>query len=425
MDPMTRVDTLPNGLRLAVTPMPHMESVAVGLWTEAGSRHESTAEHGMAHFVEHLVFKGTPTRDAETISREIEGLGASVDAFTVEDHTAYHAKGPADQFAPLFGAMADFYRNPVFDPADIESERQVIGEEIAMVRDQPSQWLEDVASEAAWGAEHPLGRSITGTEESLASFRRGDVVGFFQRAYSAANTVVSVAGRIDAEEVIALVGETFGDAEKGARVEAEAAPDFRTGIRFEKAEDQEQDQISLAFPGVHRHDPDRFAWKLLNTILGENMSSRLFQEVREKRALCYEVQSDLVSFADAGLTQIYLALSPGHVGEALEAIASIGESLARDGVTEAELAAAKSYLVGQSRVSLENTSSRMMWSGECLLFFGSMRDPEEVHQAIFEVTPEEVKAAAQKMFDPFLFSAALIGAEKSAERLERWRTAVG
>ena len=164
MPPTTRIHRLDNGIRLATVSMPHMASVAFGLWTDAGSRHESDREHGMAHFVEHMLFKGTPTRSAEDISRHIESLGASIDGFTVEDHTAYQVKGPAERFEPLFDVLADLYSNPVLEPEEIESEKAVIREEIAMVRDQPSQYLDDLISEAVWGAGHPLGRSITGTE---------------------------------------------------------------------------------------------------------------------------------------------------------------------------------------------------------------------------------------------------------------------
>lgn len=423
LDPV--LQRLDNGVRIAAVPMPHMESVSIGLWTDVGSRHESEEEHGMAHFIEHMLFKGTPSRTCAQISREIEGLGSSIDGFTVEDHTGYQAKAPAGKFDELFSVLADFYRNPTIDPTDLEHERLVIHEEIAMVRDQPSQFIEDIISEAAWGANHPLGRSITGTNESLDAFSRGDVLQFFQRAYCGANTVISVAGNVEPDAVFDAVSREFADLGRGRKFDFEAAPSPLSGHRYEEVFDPEQTHLSLAFPGVARSDRRRYARKLLDVILGENMSSRLFQELREKRALCYEVQSDLVSFSDEGLLQIYVAVTTENLSEALEGITNVVSGLAQDGVTEQELETAKSYLVGQSRVSLENTASRMMWAGECLLFFDDWIDPAEVHRKIEAVTLEEVHLEAMRVFSGRQFSSALIGPIEANGVLEDWRETVG
>ncbi|MEM6279609.1 MAG: pitrilysin family protein [Verrucomicrobiota bacterium] len=410
-----------NGVRLATTRMPHMESVAVGLWADAGSRHEHSREHGMAHLVEHMLFKGTPTRSAQTISREIEGLGSSIDGYTMEDHTAYHAKAPAAKFEQLFDTLSDLYLRPVMDPTDLEIEKQIIHEEIAMVRDVPSQWLEDLISEATWGSQHPLGRSITGTSTTLEAFQRDDVLQFYRRAYSGANTVISIAGNIDPNEVAGLVRSKFGSLAEGSPLAFAAAPDPQPEHRFEEEDDQEQTHLALSFEGVTRHDPSRYAVKLLSVILGENMSSRLFQELREEKALCYEVQSDCVSFDDAGLVQIYLALSPQNLEEALVSISQIASDLVRNGVSASELEEAKSFLVGQSRISLENTAAQMMWAGECLLFFDELRESEEAHRRILETTLEEVHKAAQHLFDPMAFSSALVGPGESDALLRQWR----
>lgn len=412
---------LDNGVRLATTRMPHMESAAIGLWADAGSRHEHPREHGMAHLVEHMLFKGTPTRSAEMISREIEGLGSSLDGYTVEDHTAYHAKAPASQFEQLFDTLSDLYLRPVLDPGDLDAEKHVIYEEIAMVRDVPSQWLEDLISEATWGENHPLGRSITGTNSTLERFQRDDVLSFFRRAYCGENTVISVAGNIDPNEVVDIVAARFADLEPGAPIPFAAAPDPQPDHRFEEEDDQEQTHLALSFEGVNRHDPTRYAMKLLSVILGENMSSRLFQELREEKALCYEVQSDFVSFDDAGLVQIFLALSPGNLEEALISISRIASDLVRNGVSPSELEEAKSFVIGQSRISLENTAAQMMWGGECLLFFDELRNPEEAHRRIAETTLEEVHEAARRIFDPMAFSSALVGPRESDALLQEWR----
>ena len=293
-----------------------------------------------------------------------------------------------------------------------------------MVRDQPSQHLEDLVSEAAWGEKHPLGRSITGTDLSLDSFQRDDVERFFHAGYCGANTIVSVAGNIEHDQVADVVSAQLGSIPAGAPIVFEPAPKPYTNHRFREEKAQEQVHFSLSYEGVNRYDPARFAHKLLNVILGENMSSRLFQELREKRGLCYEVQSDFVSFADAGLIQIYLALSPGHLQEALGAIDEVLRELAENGVSESELESAKAYIVGQSRISLENTASQMMWAGECFLFFDDWRDPEEAHQKIEETSLSDVHAAAKQLFGTRSFSSALIGPAESNTVVEDWRRAV-
>lgn len=415
---------LDNGARLAVVEMPHMESVSVGLWADVGSRHETPAQHGMAHLVEHMLFKGTPTRSAVQISREIESLGSSIDGYTVEDHTTYQAKAPAERFEDLFDILADFYLRPVMDPTDLETEKQVIHEEIAMVHDQPAQLLEDLISEATWGEDHPLGRSITGTNESLDALQRDDVFGFFRRAYCAENTVVSVAGAVEADRVADVVGSRFEMLDPGAPASYASAFDPLPDHRFVEAEDQEQTHLALSFDAVHRHDPLRYAVKLLSVILGENMSSRLFQELREERALCYEVQSDLVSFDDAGLLQIFLALSPRNLEEALHAISRILQRIVRDGISSEELEGAKSYVIGQSRVSLENTQSQMLWAGECALFYDELKNAEKIHEEVASLSVETVWGAARKIFDPLAFSSAVIGPVESDLALQNWRNSI-
>lgn len=420
MLPDTRVHRLPNGIRLATISMPHMASVSMGIWAGGGSRHETDREHGMAHLVEHLLFKGTRERTAEEISRHIESLGASIDGFTVEDHTAYQIKGPAEKFGRLFEVLADLYLNPEFDPLEIDSERQVIREEIAMVHDQPSQYLDDLISEAVWGRDHPLGRSITGTEESLEAIRRADIVDFHSRIYRGRHTVVSVAGNIRHEEVAEIVAARLAALPAGEPLPCAPADPAHSQHRFHEDSGQEQSHLALSFRNFDRHDPRRYAHKLLNVILGENMSSRLFQEIREQRGLCYEVQSDLVSFADAGALQIYLALSPGNLSEALGSISEILEDLRNRGVQKDELEEAKSYVIGQNRISLENTASQMMWAGESLLYFDDWIDPEEAHGLLEKVTLADVHEAATEAFDPKTLCSAIIGSAESRSRLAQW-----
>lgn len=289
-----------------------------------------------------------------------------------------------------------------------------------MVHDQPSQHLDDLISEAVWGRDHPLGRSITGTEESLESFRRADVAAFHRRCYSGRNTVVSIAGNIDHEEAAARVAGRLADLPAGDAVQCDPAGSSEERHRFHEDGGQEQAHVALSFRSVDRHDPARYAHKLLNVILGENMSSRLFQVIREQRGLCYEIQSDLVSFSDAGVLQVYLALGPTHLSQALEGISGILRDLRELGARERELSEAKSYVVGQNRISLENTSSQMMWAGESLLFFDEWLDPEVAHRHLQQVTLDEIRAAAREAFDPATLCTAIIGPAESRSKLARW-----
>ncbi|MBL9160426.1 MAG: insulinase family protein [Verrucomicrobiales bacterium] len=410
---------LPNGIRLATIEMPYMQSVAVGFWTGTGSRHESAGQNGIAHYIEHLLFKGTADRTAEEISRQVERIGGSIDAFTTEDHTAYQVKGPAEQLEPLVDVLADLYQHPRFDPDDLENERNVIREEIAMVRDQPSQWLEDLTSAAAW-PDHPLGRPITGTEATLASLDRSAVAGFHRAAYTAGQTIVTVAGRVTHQDVLDQIAPRLADLPAGTPLVAEPAPAPAPGFGFARRDDLEQAHLAVGFHACGRHDEARYAQKLLNVLLGENMSSRLFQELRERDGLCYEVQSDIMSFEDAGLLHIYVALDPAEAIRALKTLRAILADFVNRPPSDESLDEAKSYLIGQSRIALENTASQMMWAGECLLSFGEVIDPEIVHQRLAAVTPSEVRAMANRIFRADGLVTAAVGPRTMEKGLRAW-----
>ena len=420
MSVRTQLSTLPNGVRVATTEMPHMQSVAIGFWTATGSRHEPDEWGGVAHFIEHLLFKGTPERSAEEISRQVERLGGSIDAFTTEDHTAYQVKGPADQLEPLLDVLSDFYQHPVFDPAELENERSVIHEEIAMVRDQPGQWLEDLTSAAAW-PDHPLGRPITGTSTSLDRLDRESVKRFFEATYTPDRTVVSVAGRVSHEEVLSLLESRLIDLPGSDPLPERGEPVPVAGFTFGAREDLEQAHLAVGFHACGRHDEERYAQKLLNVLLGENMSSRLFQEIREREALCYEIQSDVMAFEDVGLLHVYVALDPEEVDRVLSLVRRILAGFVDRPPSEEELAEAKSYVIGQSRIAFENTATQMMWSGECLLSFDSLVDPETVHQRLQAVTPEEIQALAGRLIRRDRLVLAAVGPSSLRPALEAWR----
>lgn len=419
MHARTQLATLPNGVRIATVEMPHMESVSIGFWTGVGTRHETVENNGVAHFLEHLLFKGTATRSAEAISRQVERVGGSIDAFTSEDHTAYQVKGPADRLDPLLEVLADLYQHPRLDPADIDLERNVIREEIAMVRDQPAQWLEDLSSGAAWPG-HPLGFPITGTVKSLGRIDREAAASFHHSAYTTSQTVVSVAGRIVHSEVLDRLSPLLADMASGPALDAVTAPPPAPGFAFARRDDLEQAHLSIAFHGCGRHDESRYAQKLLNVLLGENSSSRLFQEVRERAGLCYEISSDIMAFEDTGLISIYVALDPGEIARALRTVRSIVDSFSKVDPPESDLDEAKSYLIGQSCIALENTAAQMMWAGECLLSFNEVIDPEVVHRRLASVGPAEIRDLAKKLFVPGRLVITGIGPGKMERQMREW-----
>ncbi|MCB1229075.1 MAG: insulinase family protein [Verrucomicrobiae bacterium] len=408
MSDRTHLTTLPSGVRVATIEMPHMQSASIGFWTGTGSRQETAENNGVAHFIEHLLFKGTENRSGEDISRQIERLGASIDAFTTEDHTAYQVKGPAEQLEPLLDVMVDMFQHPRFEPDDLENERNVIHEEIAMVRDQPSQWLEDLTSAAAW-PDHPLGRPITGTSESLDRIDRQAVLDFYHSAYSASQTVITVAGRVEHAQVIDQLQRFLGDLKAAPSLPTETGTAAGRGFEFASRDDLEQAHLAVGFHACGRHDETRYAQKLLNVMLGENMSSRLFQELREREGLCYEIQSDLMSFEETGLLHIYVALDPDQLPRALDQLHRVLRGFVEKAPSVQELDEAKSYVIGQSRIALENTAAQMSWAGECLLSFDTVIDPETVHRRLSAVVPDEIQALAERLFRAELLVTAAVG----------------
>ncbi len=413
---------LANGVRVATAEMPHMASVSLGLWAAVGSRHETDAEHGAAHFIEHLLFKGTPARSASAIAREIEGIGGSLDAYTSEDHTCYYSKGPADMFGPMADVLVDMYQHPSLKPADIDNERSVINEEIAMVHDQPSQYLDDILSAAAWGGNHPLGRSIAGTVESLARLDRTRLQSFFNRTYTGHQTVVTAAGAITHQQVLEEIGPRLEAMPAGQPLPIQG-PRLQTGDKgFGLATmDTEQVHFSVAFLAHDRHREERYTQKLLCVLLGENMSSLLFQKLREEEAVCYCIQSDVTLLEDAGLLHIYCALDPEHLARALQIFTRILDELKRKPPSQAKLEEAKGYVVGQSRIALENTGAQMTWLGESIMAYGRLIDPLDSQLRIQAVGPEDIQRMANTLFDPQRLVVAAVGPDGVEVPLRQWQ----
>jgi len=389
-----------------------MESVAIGVWVGIGGRYEPKRVSGISHFIEHLLFKGTDRRNAKQISETVEGIGGYLNAFTGEENTCYYAKASHKHLDTLLDVLSDMYLHPRFAVSEIDKERQVIKEELLMYRDQPDHYVHELLTEIVW-PEHPLGRSLTGTPESLDAIHRATLLDFKRRKYVAANTIVAVAGHCRHDDIVARVQRTLSLSRNGAAPSFVPARDGQRAPRLRfLSKGVEQTHLALAIRGYSRKDPKRFAMKLLSVIVGENMSSRLFQAVRERHGLAYSIQSSTSFFADTGVLIISAGLDTKRLPKALDLVLQELRKLLRRPPSAVELQRAKDYSIGQMRLGLESTSNQMMWVGEHLLSYGLIHTPEEIERKIEAVTAEEVQSIATDLFRDNRLSAAVITPSK-------------
>ena len=416
---MYHITRLPNGLRLATAELPHMASVSLGIWSAVGSRCERASEAGISHFLEHMLFKGTPLRSAARISQEVEGLGGYINACTSEESTCYHARAHAGQAAKLMDVLADMYLNPVFDRQEITRERRVIKEEIAMTLDQPSQHVLELSDESLW-PDQPLGRSIAGDERTLNRTRRRELAGFHARHYVSGSTVVVAAGDIRHRDLLDLSKRLAGRVPTGKRsswfpaVNGQTRPEIKLFTR-----DMEQTQFALGIRTCSRHDPRRFALRLANVILGENMSSRLFQSIREDHGLAYSIYSTPNFYHDTGSLTIAAGLDTAHTQKALKLTLDELRRLRDKPPGARELRRARDYLIGQLELSLESTESQMNWVGEQLLGFDQIIPPDEIKARLNEIRPGDIRRVASDFFRPERLCLSLVSPLKSNRGLRK------
>lgn len=404
-----RLTSLPNGLRIATCEVPHAATAAMGIWAGVGGRHESARLSGISHFIEHMLFKGTTRRSARRIMEEVEGVGGDMNAYTAEERTCYYAVAAAEFFPRLCDVLCDLYMNPKFTLDDIERERGVICEEILMYRDEPSSHVQEILNRHFW-PDHPLGRPLTGTPDTVESMRRDDFISYRATHYHAGSTVVSAAGKIRHEQVVEIVSKLLEKIPTRKPIRYEKAPGHsRQPHIASERRDVQQTQLALGFPGPSHHDPRRYAMQILHILLGGNASSRLFQELREKRGLCYSVSTHPSSFNDTGMLNLSLGLEQRNVEKSLRLILSAFEDLKKRPVRAAELRRAKEYAVGSSRMSLERTSAQNMRLGGSVLVYGKIIDPEEVHSRLRAVTSEDVQAVASEFLNARRATAAIVG----------------
>ena len=416
---MFEVSRLPSGLTVATAPMPHMASISLGVWVGVGGRFEEASLNGVSHFIEHMLFKGTRKRDAREISQAVEGIGGYLNAFTTEDHTCFFSKALHGHLDELLDVLLDMLLNSIFAPREIEKEREVIKEEIAMYLDQPAQHVQDVLNEVMW-PRHPLGRPLTGTLRTLKGLGRPQLLGFLRGHYTAATTLICAAGHLTHAQTLAAVRRYAPRFPAGQPLRYQPAPMTQTApaVRlFTKK--TAQTQIALGMHTCSRHDERRYILRMLNTLLGENMSSRLFQVVREDSGLAYSIHSSLSLLDDLGALIISAGLDDDKLPRVLKLIMRELRRLVERAPGAAELQRARDYLIGQVDLGLEGTENRMMWLGEQWLSYGTVIAPEEIKRRLAGVRAEEVRAAAREVFRPERMSLAVVSPLKDAERLAR------
>jgi predicted Zn-dependent peptidase len=411
---------LENGLRIFLVPVPSFQSISMGIFVRVGSRYEQAAEAGVSHFIEHMLFKGTIMRpSAKIIAETIEGVGGVSNAYTSQEATVYYAKAAAVQASTVINVLADMVKQPLFDPAEFEKERYVIGEELNMIYDSPDSWASVLLDQVMW-PDHPLGQNIVGTPTSLSNLSRDSLASFFKASYHPQNALVAISGAFEPENVIAELTSLLADWEPAPVPQFDSAPPAQTQARWH-VEDRpiEQGHLCLALPGLSRQDPDRYALSVLNAILGEGMSSRLFLNIREDKGLAYAVDSSLNLLQDTGSLVVYAGVDPGRAPEALQAVLSELERLRIESVPLAELHKAKEYLKGRLVLGLEDSFSRAAWVAYQALFMDDLKTPQEVLQAYDAVTAADVLAVAQKVINPAAYNLAVVGPFGQGEALGR------
>ena len=407
-----QLTTLPNGLRVGTACLPGRQSAAAGIWCGAGSRHETRTQSGVAHLVEHMVFKGTARRSARKISLDIEGVGGELNAFTSEDHTCYHAVVPAHRLPDAADVLVDLYRNARFSARDCRREKQVILEEIQMYRENPSQHVDDMLSAALW-PDHPLGKLITGTPESLEALQIEDLSAWTEAHHVGSNTVFAVASPWSHAEVLSCLRPWLESLPTGKPPVMQPYRRLARPARvLSDTRDIEQTHVALGFRTPGRHHSGRFALRLLSVILGETMGSRLFQALREKRGLCYSVNTETDVFAETGLLEIYTAVESSRLEPAMRALGKEVHKVLAQAPTGKELERAKEFTLGQQAIWFESTTNQMHWVAESLLGHGSIHSAEASREKILGVTSADLAAIAARIFQPDRAAAAIIGPEE-------------
>jgi predicted Zn-dependent peptidase len=399
--------TFPNGLTLLTEKIPHVQSASIGVWSRIGSRHEPAELAGISHFLEHMFFKGTRRRSAEEIAREIDSVGGSLDAFTTRENTCLYAKVLGEHLPLAVDLLSDILLGSVMEEKELEREKQVVLQEIKMVEDSPDDLIHDLFAQTFW-PDHPLGRPVLGRMETLARIEREVLLSFLSDYYRPDHCIIAAAGNLEHEELVELLWKSFGGW-SGQGVPTNTSAPLSQYCRWEDRRDLSQIHLCLGVEGFPYAYQDRYALYLLNCLLGGGMSSRLFQEVREKAGLVYSIFSYQASFHDSGMLVVYAGTGPEHYAEVLSRIEKEIFRLEEELLAPEELQRTKDQLKGNLLLGLESTHARMSRLAKMEIYFSQLFSLKEIIQGIEEINREKIKDLAARLFGSHQYSLTAIG----------------
>jgi predicted Zn-dependent peptidase len=403
---MFKKEHLINGLPVVMEPIRNMRSVVLGIWVKVGSRHEPPEKNGISHFLEHMFFKGTKKRSAKDIAFEIDSLGGELNAFTSRENTTFYIKVLDEFLEKGLELLSDIFLNSTFPEEDIGKEKKIIKEEIKMVEDTPDDYIHDLSNQTIWG-NSGLGQPVLGRRDTIKLFTKDDLISHIRKYYGTKDIVVSCAGNFETEHLLSLLNKNLGHLRRGSEPWRGAAPDFANKVEVFSKQLSEA-HICLGIKGIPQASDERYSLFTINTILGAGVSSRLFQEIREKRGLAYSIYSFIASYIDTGVWGVYAGVSRKKVREVIELILAEIYNL-KDTVNETELQRAKNQLKGNIILGLESTSSRMNNIARQEIYYGKYYSPREIMNEIDSITIKQIKELTEQLVQKECFSLTIYG----------------
>jgi predicted Zn-dependent peptidase len=404
---MYRKDTLSNGIRVVSETLPKSRSVSIGVWVKVGSRHEPPEIGGISHFIEHLFFKGTQKRTAKDIAIEMDSIGGEMNAFTSQETTTYYAKVVDEHLPVAIDILSDILLGSKFDPVEMEKERKVILEEIKGVEDTPDDYIHELFTSTVW-PDNSLGRPILGTKDTIKSLKHKNIITYIDNYYSPKEIVISVAGNFEHARLIELLNMSFGKLSRAGILKQEGTPTFTRAVSVKKKQ-LEQVQLCIGCKGLNYTHEDRYVISALNTVLGNSMSSRLFQEIREQNALAYSIYSYVTSYRDTGLLTVYAGTDPSNALEVARLVLKEFVKIKEEGITPAEEARVKNQIKGSLVLSLESSSSHMSRIARQEIYYGKYLSMDDIIKGVEKVTAEQVQRLAHQLFSRENLSLTILG----------------
>jgi len=414
---MIDIKTLSNGIRVVMEPMPYLRSTSFGVWVKVGSRYENKSNNGIAHVIEHMLFKGTKNKSAKDLADEMAKIGGNVNAFTSKECTSYYGTFLGEHLPLAVDIISDMIKNSLFDDKDLKKEKGVIIEEIDMYNDSPEDLSHEMLQMKVWD-DHPLGYQISGTKKIVRSITREQINDFMDTYYVGENMIISIAGQFDQEVLMELLEEKFGDIKSSSHKESAiiTRPNYHK-VFYKKEKDIEQLHLNIAFDCVSSLSDEQYTFSILNSILGGSINSRLFLQIRDKSGLTYSIYSYESLYMDTGLFQIYAAMNPSQTTTVVKKIEDIIKDIKKNGITPDELSMTKEQLKTEIILGNESAKSRMNFNGKSLLFRGRVITLEEIIEGIDRVSLEDVKSFANKYLDLSKSSISIVGNIKEIDEI--------